>query len=100
MPLAQKESQAIILVYHSMRCVKAMTKVAIEKDLFINTSRTTALSHRKSGSTGTSRNNFRACRLSAHGRLLCTTHDCLCSSVGRYKCFGPRSLKTSEYPWS
>jgi len=69
MPLAQPESEAIILVYHSMQCVKAVAKVDIENDLFIKTSRTAALSHRKSGSTGTSRNNFLAYRHSVHGSL-------------------------------
>jgi len=68
-PLAQQESEAIILVYHSMRCVKSVAKMGIEKDLFIKTSRTAALSHRKSGSTGTSRNSFLAYRLSVLSSL-------------------------------
>jgi hypothetical protein len=68
-PLAEKESEAFILVYHSMLCIQAVAKVVIANDLFIKTSRTAALSHRKSGSTGTSRNNFLAYRLSAHGSM-------------------------------
>lgn len=69
MPLAQRESEAIILVYHSKRCLKAVAKVGTQKDRFIKTSRTETLSHRKSGSTGTSGNNVLAYRLSVHGSL-------------------------------
>lgn len=99
MPLAQQESEAIILVFHSVLHVKAVTKVGAQNDLFIKTSGTAALSLE---SLGPPRQLVTASvRTDAlYMAVYSTLHGCLCSSVGCYKSFGPRSLGTSEYPGS